>query len=56
MRHIAVVKFFGDLRKCQFIINQQLFSPFNFMGNDEVFNGGTLYLRKKIREVIVVVS
>ena len=46
MGHITVVKFFCNFSKAQFIINQEFFCPFNFMGNNEMFNGSTLYFRK----------
>ena len=43
MCNTAVVYLPGNFRKIKFIINDQFFYPFYFMGNNEFFNSSSLY-------------
>ena len=41
MGNTAVVHFVSYFRKVEFVINNQFFNPFNFMGQVKFFNGNT---------------
>src|SRR6476661_7008985 len=43
MCHVAVMQFIGNFCKGELVINKQLFGTFDFMCNDEMFNGCAFY-------------
>lgn len=54
MGHTAVIHLFRYFRHVQFAIGDQFFYAFNFMGNDEPLNAHSLYGRKLVGQVGVI--
>lgn len=55
MGNTAVVHFPGYFGKIELIINNQFFYPFNLMGEVKFFNGNTIFFRKEIGKIGVIV-
>ena len=55
MGHSAIVQFPCNFGEIEFTIHDQLLHLFNFVKNDELFNGGTLCFRKDIGEIGVII-
>ncbi len=46
MRNTAVIHLPGNFRDVQFAISNQFLYPFDFMGDDELADGGSLHFRE----------
>ena len=55
MRHTAVVEFIGNFSEIKLIIYKQFFYSFDLVNNDKMFNSGSLYFGKKVREIGIIV-
>lgn len=54
MPQTAVVELKSDFTQSQFVIHQQLFHPFNFLGNVEVLNADPFHFAEQVAEVVVI--
>ena len=54
MRHAAVAHGVGDFAQRQFVINQQLLYPLNFLADDEFLDGGSFNFGKQIAQLGVI--
>jgi len=51
----AVTQVKCDFRKGSFVVDQELFHPFDLLVDDELFDGDSFHFRKKIGQIRIVV-
>jgi len=56
MSHAAIIHHVGNLGEIEFIIQQQLLYPFNFVRNNKMFNRDACYFRKQVGQVSIVMT